>query len=349
MKFKKFLTLGMATILTSSMLVGCGNSDEPTTEDQGTTSEESVMKIGMITDTGGINDESFNQITWKGLQDVQEEVGSDKLEIKYLESSQDSDFIPNIETFVDEELDLIIGVGFKIENAIQESAENFPEQKFAMIDGVVDAENVVSLLFNDNESSYLVGLIAGKMTETDKVGFIGGMVGEVVERFRWGFRAGVEAANPDVVFVDQYADSFVDVAKGKTIATQMYNDGADVILSAAGAVGIGVIESAKENDKKTIGVDLDQNHLAPDNIISSATKNIDVAISSVVRDLVNGTFQGGETVMGTLANNGVGIAATTDKNVQPDVIEFVNQEAEKIKSGEITVPKTEEEYNELNQ
>lgn len=349
MKLKKFMALGLATVLTSSMLVGCSSGgSESSTEDASQKTDDGVIKIGMITDTGGVNDESFNQSAWKGLQDAQKELGEDKLEVKYLESNQDSDYTPNIETFVDEDMDLIIGVGFKLKPAIEEASGNYPEQKFAIIDEVVSKDNVVSLLYEDHVSSYLAGLVAGKMTETNKVGFIGGIKGEVLERFRWGFRAGVEAANPEAEYIDQYVDSFTDVAKGKSTANQMHSQGVDVILTAAGAVGTGAIEAAKENNKKAVGVDQDQNYLAPDNVITSAMKNIDVSVANLCKELVNGNFKGGETIVNTLAMGGVGISPTTNKNVQPDVLEFVNEQAEKIKSGEIKVPQNEEEYNELN-
>lgn len=348
MKLKKFMALGLATVLTSTMLVGCGGSSEQA-NNEGSSNDDGIIKVGMITDTGGVNDESFNQSSWKGLQDAQKEIGADKLEVKYLESKQDSDYITNIDTFVDEEMDLIIGVGFKLQPAIQEAAENYPDQKFAIIDEVVEAPNVESLLFEDHVAAYLAGLVAGKMTETNKVGFIGGIEGPVLERFRWGFRAGVEAANPDAEYIDQYVNSFTDVAKGKSTAQQMHSQGVDVILTAAGAVGTGAIEAAKENNKKAIGVDQDQNYLAPDNVITSAVKNIDVSVANLVKELVNGNFQGGETVVNTLEMGGVGIASSTDKNVQPDVLEFVNEQADKIKSGEITVPQTKEEYEAMKQ
>ena len=265
MKLKKLIALGLATVMSASMLVGCGaksDSDAPSADNG-----EKVFKVGMITDTGGVNDESFNQSTWKGFQDAQEKFGKDKLEIKYLESKQDADYVQNIDTFADEEMDLIIGVGFKLEPAITEAAKNYPEQEFALIDAVCEGEqpeNVTSLLFEDNASAYLTGLVAGKMTETNKVGFIGGMESPVISKFDYGFRAGVKAANPDAEIMVQYANSFTDSALGKTIANQMHSKGADIIFTCAGAVGIGAIEAAKENGKKAIGVDQDQNYLAPE-------------------------------------------------------------------------------------
>lgn len=350
MKLKRMLALGLATVMSASMLVGCSSSSDEEGAAEGST--DKVYKIGMITDVGGVNDESFNQSAWKGLEAIEKELGKDKVKVKYLESTQDADYVPNIEQFVEEELDLIIGVGFKLEDAVTEAALNYPDKQFALIDAVSDHEdgqpkNLTSLLFEDHVSAYLTGLIAGKVSETGTVGFIGGIEGEVISRFDYGFRAGFEAINPEGKVIAQYANSFSDAALGKSIAQQMHKDGADIIFSAAGAVGIGAIEAAKENNKKAIGVDQDQNSLAPDNIITSAMKNIDVAVANLVRTMVEGEYKGGEIIVNTLEMDGVGIAPTTDKNVEPDVIEFVNAEAEKIKSGEIKVPENKEEYEAL--
>ena len=339
MKLKKLIALGLATVMSASMLVGCGaKSDSNASTDNG----DKVFKVGMITDTGGVNDESFNQSTWKGFQDAQEKFGKDKLEIKYLESKQDADYVQNIDTFADEGMDLIVGVGFKLQSAITEAAKNYPEQQFALIDAVCEGEqpeNVTSLLFEDNASAYLTGLIAGRMTETNKVGFIGGMESPVISKFDYGFRAGVKAANPN---------SFTDSALGKTIANQMHSKNADIIFTCAGAVGIGAIEAAKENGKKAIGVDQDQNSLAPENVITSAMKNIDVSVEEMLSKVVDGSYKGGEVIINTLAMNGVGIAPTSNKNVPPDVLEYVAKEAEKVKSGEVKVPATKEEFEQLN-
>ncbi|MGL5348607.1 MAG: BMP family lipoprotein [Peptostreptococcaceae bacterium] len=346
MKLKKLLAVGLATVMTTSMLVGCSSNDGT---DKGSTTkkEDNSFKIGMVTDVGGVNDESFNQSAWKGLQDIEKEYGKDKVDVDYLESKQDADYVPHIETFIDEDRDLIIGVGYKLEPAIAEAAKNYPDKEFVLIDATVEGgqpENVTSLLFEDNVSAYLTGLIAGKMTETGKVGFIGGYDNPIIGKFDYGFRAGVEAANPEAEVMVQYANSFTDSALGKTIAQTMHSKNADIIFSAAGAVGIGAIEAAKENNKKAIGVDLDQNSLAPDNIITSAMKNIDVAVFKVVDQFVKGEYKGGEVIVNTLEMDGVGIAPTTSKNVPPDVLTFVQEQAEKIKNGEIKVPVTKEEY-----
>lgn len=341
MRFKKIFAVGLILTMITSLSVGCTNKNSA--DDV----SEKVYKIGMITDTGGVNDESFNQSTWEGLQKAEEKYGKDKVQVKYLESNQDADYAPNIETFVEEELDLIIGVGYKTADAIEKAATNYPDIQFAIVDHSYEnqPENVTSLVYEDNTASYLTGLIAGKMTKTNKVAYIGGMQSVVLDRFEYGYKAGVRAANPDCEVIARYANSFNDSALGKSIANQMHKDGVDVIFTAAGAVGTGAIEAAKENNKMAIGVDTDQNALAPNNVITSAVKNIDVSVIDLVGKLIDGTYEGGQVVVNTLESGGVGIAETTDKNVPQDILDYVEQEAKKIKEGQIIVPENAEQYN----
>ena len=346
MQLKRLFAIGLAFTMMTTLLVGCSGKNDNAGKDS---ASDKVYTIGMITDTGGVNDESFNQSTWEGLQKAEKKFGSDKVKVKYLESTKDADYVPNIETFVEEDLDLIIGVGYKIAGAIEEAAKNYPEKEFAIVDHAYEKqpENVTSLVYEDNTSSYLAGLIAGKMTETNKVAFISGMESAVLARFQYGYMAGVKAANPDCEVVVRCANSFNDAALGKSIANQMHKDGADVIFTAAGAVGTGAIEAAKENGKMAIGVDTDQNALAPNNVITSAVKNIDVSVIDLIGKLIDGNYKGGEVVTNTLASGGVGIAATTDKNVPEDILKYVDEQADLVKSGEIKVPQNEKEYKEI--
>ena len=206
---------------------------------------ENVYKIGMISDTGGVNDESFNQSTWEGLQQAQEKYGKDKVQVKYVESSQEADYTPNIETFVEEDLDLIIGVGYKMAGAIEEASKNYPDVQFAIIDHSYEKQpkNVTSLIYEDNTAAYLAGLVAAKKTETNKVAFIGGIKSATLDKFEYGFRAGVKAANPKCELTVRYLNSFSDSALAKSVANQMHKDGVDVIYTAAGAAGTGAIEA----------------------------------------------------------------------------------------------------------
>ena len=255
-----------------------------------------------------------------------------------------------IEQFVEEEYDLIIGVGYKLADALKEASTNYPDQQFALIDEVYDEqpENITSLSFESNESSYLAGLIAGKSTKTNKVAFIGGQQSPVIDKFEYGFKAGVLAANPDAEVLVQYSNSYSDQALGKSIANSMISKGADVIFPCAGACGTGSIEAAKEAGKMVVGVDRDQYDLAPDNMLTSAMKNIDVAVANLVRDFVDGNYKSGEVINGTLANGGVGLAPTTDKNVDAKILEYVEEQAKEIKDGKISVPNNEKELKEFN-
>ena len=348
MNFKKILALATSLALVMTMLAGCSKKTEETPNE--VPSQGKKIKVAMVTDTGGVNDQSFNQSAWEGLQKIQKEYGKDKVEIKYLESKQDADYVTNLETLYDEGQDLIIGTGFNLADAIKNAAEHYPDQKFAIVDysyGDEQPDNVKSILFNDQEASYLVGVIAANMTKTDKVGFIGGKKGDVIGRFEYGYKAGFKSIKPNGEVLAQYADSFTDSAKGKAIANQMHKDGADVIFTAGGDVGTGAIEAAKEANKYAIGVDRDQNDLAPNNVITSSMKRVDNAVYNIVKELEEGKFKAGDTVVYGLKDDGVGIAPTTDKLVDAKIIEEVNSIKDKIVKGEVKVPSNEAEYNEM--
>ena len=346
MQLKKLFAIGLAFTMMTTLLVGCSSKNDNAGKDS---ASDKVYTIGMITDTGGVNDESFNQSTWEGLQKAEKKFGSDKVKVKYLESTKDADYVPNIETFVEEDLDLIIGVGYKIAGAIEEAAKNYPEKEFAIVDHAYEKqpENVTSLIYEDNTAAYLAGLVAAKKTETNKVAFIGGIKSATLDKFEYGFRAGVKAANPNCELTVRYLNSFSDSALAKSVANQMHKDGVDVIYTAAGAAGTGAIEAAKENNKMAIGVDVDQSPLAPDNIISSTMKNVNVSIVNLVGEILEDNYQGGQVIVNTLASGGVGLSDTTKDHVSKDILDYVNEQAEKIKSGEIVVPENEKQYNEI--
>lgn len=334
MTFKKIATLAMATVVSASLLVGCSGNNESASDEK--------ITVAMITDVAGVNDQSFNQSAWEGLQKAEKELG---IEVKYLESKQDSDYATNIETLVDEDVDLILGVGMKLADAIKEGSELYPEQNFVLVDEEIDASNVKNILFKAEESAYLAGLIAGKTTKTNNVGFIGGMELPVIDTFKYGYMAGVKAANPDAKVQAQYANSFTDQAKGKAIANQMYSNGADIVFTCGGDVGTGAIEAAKENGKFAIGVDRDQSDLAPQNVLTSAIKRVDAGVFETVKSYVNGTFEGGTTTTYGLEENAVGVPDTTKNLVSQDILDLVEETITKLKNKEITVPKNEEEYN----
>ena len=338
MKFKKIVTIAMAGIMTASFLTGCGSNTESKADGA------DKITVAMVSDVAGINDQSYNQSAWEGLERAKKELG---IEIKYLESKQDSDYATNVETLADEEVDLIIGVGSKLSDTIKEAAKNYPDQKFAIIDETYDEipSNVKSVLFESEQASYLVGLIAGKMSETKNVGFIGGLDIPVINTFKYGYMAGVKAADANCEIQAQYANSFNDQAKGKAIANQMYSNGADIVFTCGGDVGTGAIEAAKENGKYAIGVDRDQSDLAPENVLTSAIKRVDAGVFETVKSYVNGTFEGGTTTTYGLEENAVGVPDTTKNLVSQDILDLVEETITKLKNKEITVPKNKEEYN----
>jgi basic membrane protein A len=303
------------------------------------------FKVGMVTDVGGVNDQSFNQSAWEGLKRAKKELG---VKIVYKESKQDADYAPNMETLTDAGYDLIWGIGFLMGDAIQKTALINPDQKYAIIDfsyGDKTPKNVGCAVFQEEQPSFLVGYIAGKMTKTNKVGFVGGIKFPLIEKFEYGYMAGVKLANPKCEVLRQYAESFTDAAKGKAIANNMYQQNADIVFHASGGVGDGVIEAAKEKGKWAIGVDKDQNFLAPDNVLTSAMKRVDNAIFDMVKQLTAGEFKGGATVVYNLSNDGVGIAPTSSKHVPKPILDEVDALIKKIKAGEIVVPSTKDTYD----
>ena len=341
MKFKKIVALSSAIIIGSMSLIGCSNK----TNNAGQNNE--TIKVGMVADTGGINDESFNQSAWEGLQQAEKELG---IEVKVIESKQATEYLGNIETLADQGMDLIIGVGFTMVEDIKTQAANYPDISFAIVDETYEEipSNVTPIVFRANEAAYLTGLIAGKMTKTNEVGFIGGMDNPVVNQFEYGYTAGVVEANDKANVKVQYAGTFSDAAKGKSIANQMYANNIDTILSAAGGTGIGAIESAKEQNKYAIGVDKDQSDLAPQNVLTSALKKVNVGVLETVKAFKDGESIGGEERVYGLKEDGVGIPESTKNLVPQDIIDYVNTMAEKVKNGEIKVPSTKEELEAIN-
>lgn len=294
-----------------------------------------TVTIAMVTDTGGVNDKSFNQGAWEGLQRAEKELG---IGASYKESKQEADYDPNLAALVDEKKSLIWGIGYMMAGAVDKAAEANPGTQFAIIDmpNLKNLPNLTGVTFKAQEGSFLVGYIAGKMSKTGKVGFVGGQKGFVIDGFEYGFRAGVMQANPKATVFVQYADSWADQPKGKQIALQMVKDGADVLFAAAGATGLGLIEAAKEKKVYAIGVDVDQAAVAPDTIITSALKRVDNAIFNLAKEVADGTYKGGASLSLGLAEDAVGYVKSSF------ITDALAAELEalkaKIVAGDIVVP-----------
>ena len=299
------------------------------------------FKIGMVTDVGGVNDGSFNQSAWEGLQRAGEAFGC---EVKYIESKGDADYVPNIESFLDEDYDLIVCVGYMMADAVRDAAELYPDQKFAIIDDAsnADLDNVTCMMFEQEQASYLVGLAAGYTTESNIVGFVTGAANETMNSFGYGYCAGVLDANPDATILQYNANNFGDASGGKTAVNTMVTKGADVVFHAAGGTGIGVIDGCKENKIWAIGVDSDQSPLAPETILTSALKRVDNACYDATKKTILGTLEGGVETY-DLAAGGVDIAPSQDL-LPEDVKKAVEDVKKKIVAGEVTVPSSKEEF-----
>ena len=322
----------LAFVLACCMIVAlaaCGKSSSRNSAASG------VTKVGMVTDSGGVNDNSFCQTTWEGLVALAEEDPS--FEVKYLESSTDADYRTNINTFVDEGYDLVISCGYMLADATREAAEANPDHYFAILDdSSIDLPNVASLVFAQEQASYLVGLIAGSVTESKIVGYVQGMVSETMSLFGIGYITGVKEACPDATILQYNTNSFSDIAGGSAAAKSMITKGADVIYHVAGSTGNGVINTCGEEGIWAIGVDSDQAYLDPDHVISSAMKRVDVASQDIAKAVKNGTFTPG-VHMYNLSNGGVDIAPTRN-HIPADVLQLVESEKAAIIAGEKTVP-----------
>ena len=335
---KKMLAALLAVSMVASM-TACGSSKSESTDGA---KEASDLKIGLITDVGGVNDGSFNQSSWEGLERAGEELG---VTVNYLESATDADYKPNIETFIDEDYDLIISVGYMLADATREAAEANPDTKFAIIDdATIDLPNVTSLMFKAEQASYLVGYVAGLTTKSNNIGFVVGMTNETMNQFGYGYCAGAIDANPDVTVQQMNANSFADSATGKSMANAEITNGADIVFQAAGATGLGVIEACQEAGVYAIGVDSDQSSIAPNTVLTSAMKRVDNAVYEAVQELIDGTLEGGIKSF-DLAAGGVDIAPTTD-NLSKDVLEKIEKAKKDIIAGDLVVPKNQEEFEE---
>ena len=300
-------------------------------------SASAATKIGMVTDVGGVNDKSFNQTSWEGLQALAAEDSS--FEVNYLESKTDADYQTNINTFIDEDYDLIICVGYMLADATREAAQDNPDQLFAIIDDAsIDLPNVACLMFAQEQASYLVGLVAGSMTKSHTVGYVQGMVSDSMNLFGIGYITGVLETCPDAKVLQYNANNFGDIAGGTTAAKNMITNGADVIYHAAGGTGLGVINACDEEGIWAIGVDTDQAPLAPDHVLTSAMKRVDIASQDISKAVKDGNFTAG-VHMYDLSNGGVDLAPTRD-HIPADVLTVVENAKAAIIAGEKTVPTT---------
>ncbi len=342
----------LAIILISVMVIsGCRSSAPPTVNNIGavvpgeTVTLTSAFKACLVTDTGGINDKSFNATTWKGIQDSINELG---IEGKYLESKEQADYEKNIDAFIEEGCDIIVTVGFLLGDATQAAAAKHPDQKFSIVDYAYDRPipNVLGQVFNADEVAFLAGYLAAGVSKSGVVGTFGGMQIPPVTAFMDGFYLGVKYYNQkhgtDVKILGWdpskatglFTGNFESTEDGLTMGQSLMDEGADVILPVAESVGLGAAAAAKENGNTyIIGVDSDWYLAAPEFkalLLTSVLKNIDVTTRAIIKSAMEGTFVGG-VMVGSLENGGVSLAPFHD--LEDLISGDLKAELEEIRAG----------------
>ena len=349
MNKKQWLGLGLVAVAAVG-LAACGNRSSRKAD----SSSDMKTKAAIVTDTGGVDDKSFNQSAWEGLQAWGKEhnLAKDK-GFTYFQSTSEADYANNLQQAAGS-YNLIFGVGFALHNAVEEAAKEHTDLNYVLIDDVIKDQknNVVSVTFADNESAYLAGVAAAKTTKTKQVGFVGGIESEVISRFEAGFKAGVASVDSSIKVQVDYAGSFGDNAKGKTIAAAQYAAGADVVYQVAGGTGAGVFAEAKslnesrpENEKVwVIGVDRDQEaegkYTSKDGkesnfVLVSTLKQVGTTVKDISNKAEKGEFPGGQVIVYSLKDKGVDLAVT---NLSEEGKKAVEDAKAKILDGSVKVP-----------
>jgi len=341
------IAIALTLALGAFGLAACGSSDDSGNGGGSSSSAASTapqgkkIKVGLVTDIGGLNDRSFNQLANQGLQNAVKQLG---VEGRVLISKQNSDYIPNLTTLATQKYDLIIGNGFLMADAVEAAAKKFPQQKFAIIDYSPTLmkskpKNVVGLPFKEQEAGYLVGYLTALYAKDNggSLSSVGGQQIPPVDHYIAGYQAGAKKADPSIKTLNGYSQSFTDQAKCKEIALDQIAKGAKVVFQVAGSCGLGAIDAAKEKDVQAIGVDADQAYLGPQ-VITSALKKVDVAVFNAIKSVQDNNYKGGTDSVSDLTNNGVGIGKISAAGQKyADKIPAIEQQ---IKDGTITPPDT---------
>ncbi|MDH3493063.1 MAG: BMP family ABC transporter substrate-binding protein [Acidobacteriota bacterium] len=336
-------------LLSAALMLGtlsCGNM---TASDK-----DKRLKVGIVFDIGGKNDRSFNAAAWEGVQKAEKDFD---IELRDVEPGNPTSIEPAMRAFAERKFDLIIGVGFAQGPIMQKVATDYPDTKFAIIDGVIfeadgktPKQNVASLVFREHEGSYLVGMIAAETSKTGTIGFVGGMDIPLIHRFATGYKEGAQSINPDIKVIQNYVGvtdhAWNNPGKGKELSLAQIQKGADVIFTAAGNSGLGAFDAVEQYGKDdkgmankfVIGVDSNQNGVKPGFVLTSMVKRVDNAVYDVVKQMTEGKFDGGFHVFGLDKD---GVAFALDKYNKPLISEATLKRVEiakqKIVDGEIKV------------
>ena len=340
----KVKAAGLAVLATAvaALAAGCGGGGKSSaTTEATTTGGSTALRIGMVTDVGGLNDRGFNALAYQGIKQAQRELGA---QVQVAESKSPADYIPNLASFARRGYDLVVGVGYTEIAAMGTAAKRFPNTKFAIVD-VSNKDlpgtppNVLGLLFHEEQVGYLAGYLAGleakRKPGKDVVSSVAGEKQPPVDRFIAGYQAGARKADPAVKAINGYSQDFTDQAKCKAIALNQIAAGSVAVFAVAGGCGLGTLDAAKQAGIWGIGVDADQSFLGP-HILTSATKKVDHAVFLAIKDVADGNFEGGDVVYG-LKEGGVGLGKISSK-VPKSEVEAVDKVKDQIIAGKITPP-----------
>jgi basic membrane protein A len=350
MRSRSIVLWSLVLALLAALAAGCGGDDEtddaappPATTAETTTEDGQAgdaIRVGLVTDIGGLDDRSFNFLANQGLERAEEQLGADG---RVLISRQNADYVPNLSTLAQQDYDLVIGVGFLMAEAVETVAKRFPDVDFAIIDYsqatmTSKPENVRGLLFKEQEAGYLVGYLAGLLNAQEAgaqqiISSVGGQKIPPVDRYIAGYQAGAKAANPDIQTLNGYSQDFVDQAKCKEVALNQIARGSDIVFQVAGQCGLGALSAAEEKNVRGIGVDADQSYLG-DHIVTSALKKVDVAVFETAQQVADGSFSGGEDTVFDVASGGVGLGEVSS-DVPAEIVSKVQAIQDDLAAGKI--------------
>lgn len=348
---KKFFQLVSFTMIASLIFVGCSNHNKNINE----LNKDKDVKIGIVTNKTGIKDHSLNQAVWEAIEKTSKKHGwKENKNFKNLNTKSEDDYQKHLKKFAKEDYDLIFAVGYPFKEPLKKVISKDEKNDYVLIDAIVEKPNVVSITFHEEQSSFLAGIVAAMSTKSMKVGFIGGSKGKLIEKFEYGFKAGVKSIDPKIKVISKYANAFDQPEQGTKLASTIYSAGADVIYQAAGVTGLGVFSEAKKLKKNgqkvwVIGVDRDQyKEGLPENVtLTSAIKDVDKAIDEVITKTLKGNFQGGRILRFSIKDHSVRLS-DEDKNLNKDIKEQISLYEDNIKSGKIVVPTNKEEFDKFS-
>jgi len=330
--------LAIALCLVALFLSGCGGTSAA--------EDKTKIKVGIVFDIGGKDDRSFNAAAWEGVQRAARDL---PIVLRDIEPGTPNAIEPAMRAFAERNFDLIIGVGFAQAPIMEHVAKDYPNIQFAIIDGVSKLPNVASLIFKEQEGSYLVGILAAKASKTGTIGFLGGMDIGLIHRFAKGYEEGAKSVNPNIQVIANYVgvtdSAWNNPGKGKELSLAQIGKGADVIFTAAGNSGLGAFDAVEQQGKQNgrathfvIGVDSNQNMVKPGFVLTSMVKRVDNVVYDIVTDVVNHRFSPGIHVFG-LDKDGVGYAMDENNEslVTPESRQLAEEAKKKIIAGEIKV------------